>query len=121
MWELSIRHAGQTYKLKVDDQRDLLSQMREQLPLPLRRACKNGVCTICRCRLVAGSISYGARKAHGLWEQEVRDGYILPCIALPGSDLVIDQLTLEVKKPASDPDLSSGLGDGVPDAPTTSG
>ena len=97
-WQLTVKYQDQSYQLTVSGEQDLLSQMREQLPLPLRRACKNGVCTICRCRVVAGQTTYGQRQAHGLWEQETRDGYILPCIAMAQSDVVIDELSLDMIK-----------------------
>jgi ferredoxin len=98
MWVLTVREAESVYTVSVDAERDLLTQMREALPLALRRACRNGVCTVCRCRLVAGEISYGSRQALGLWEQEIRAGFILPCIARPGSDLTLDTLTLELPR-----------------------
>lgn len=97
-WQLTVHHEGQAYMVDVDPELDLLSQMREQLPFPLRRACKNGVCTICRCRVIEGQTSYGQRQAHGLWQAEEEAGYILPCIASAQSDLTIEDLMLESGK-----------------------
>lgn len=61
----------------------------------LRKPCRNGVCGLCRCRLVSGEITYQWRVPHGLWEKDIKEGYILPCIAYPLSDLVLDKPSLE--------------------------
>lgn len=55
-----------------------------------RQPCRNGVCNQCRCKLLAGEITYHHRKPVGLWQKQVAEGYILPCIAYPCMDLVLD-------------------------------
>lgn len=62
--------------------------------LCVRQACRNGVCGICRCRLVEGSIDYGLRRPHALWQKDQDDGIILPCIARASSDLVLEDISL---------------------------
>ncbi len=96
-WQLIVHHEGRAYRLEIEPERDLLSQMRDQLPFPIRRACKNGVCTICRCRLIEGQTTYGQRQANGLWQAEEQAGYILPCIASAQSDLQIDDLMVDTR------------------------
>ncbi len=55
----------------------------------LPSSCRNGTCRECLCRLVEGRVSY-AIEWPGLSAEEKRDGFILPCVARPECDLVID-------------------------------
>lgn len=71
----------------------LLDAMRNA-GLPVRKACRNGVCGLCRCRLVSGEITYHWKEPHGLWQKDIEQGYILPCIAYPLEDLVVDEIPL---------------------------
>ncbi|MEA3299419.1 MAG: 2Fe-2S iron-sulfur cluster binding domain-containing protein [Pseudomonadota bacterium] len=71
----------------------LLEAMRNA-GLPVRKACRNGVCGLCRCRLLSGEITYHWKEPHGLWQKDIEQGYILPCIAYPLGDLVVDGIPL---------------------------
>jgi ferredoxin len=55
----------------------------------LPSSCRNGTCRACMCRLRSGQVRYEIEWP-GLSIDEKRDGYILPCVALPESDLVIE-------------------------------
>jgi ferredoxin len=55
----------------------------------LPSSCRNGTCRACMCRLRSGQVRYGIEWP-GLSLDEKRDGYILPCVAFPESDLVIE-------------------------------
>ena len=55
----------------------------------LPSSCRNGTCRTCMCRLVSGEVSYRIEWP-GLSADEKKEGYILPCVAYPESDLVID-------------------------------
>ena len=54
----------------------------------LPSSCRNGTCRTCICRLDSGAVSYLVDWA-GLSSDEKRDGWILPCVALPMSDLCL--------------------------------
>ena len=56
----------------------------------LPSSCRNGTCRTCMCRLLSGQIRYQIEWP-GLSSDEKKDGYILPCIAYPQSDLVIEE------------------------------
>lgn len=51
--------------------------------LPAPFACKAGVCATCRARVVAGDVHM--KTNYGLNPQEVADGYVLTCQAVPVS------------------------------------
>jgi len=57
----------------------------------LASSCRNGTCRTCICRLQAGSVRYEIAWP-GLSLDEKREGFILPCVAIPTSDLVLDSV-----------------------------
>ncbi|AIY43858.1 Ferredoxin [Collimonas arenae] len=61
-----------------------------QSDINLPSSCRNGTCRTCMCRLLHGEIRYQIEWP-GLSSDEKKDGYILPCIAYPQSDLVIEE------------------------------
>lgn len=65
----------------------LKAALAAQLSLP--SSCRNGTCRTCLCRLQSGVVSYQIEWP-GLSREEKKDGYILPCVAVAQSDLVID-------------------------------
>ena len=58
--------------------------------LRLPGSCRNGTCRTCMCRMISGTIRYEIEWP-GLSADEKKDGYILPCVAYPESDLVIEE------------------------------
>ncbi len=59
----------------------------------LLSSCRNGTCRACRCRLLEGEISY-LIEWPGLSTEEKAAGWILPCVAQPRSDLVLQRESL---------------------------
>jgi ferredoxin len=57
--------------------------------LRLPRSCRNGTCRTCLCRLVSGAVSYTIEWP-GVSREEKAEGFILPCVAVAESDLVIE-------------------------------
>ncbi|MGD9660466.1 MAG: 2Fe-2S iron-sulfur cluster-binding protein [Porticoccaceae bacterium] len=82
------------YQVQANGQHRLLDDLASS-GLPLRKPCRNGVCGLCRCKLVAGEITYQWRLPHGLWQKDIEQGYILPCIAYALSDLTLAAVSLE--------------------------
>lgn len=59
---------------------------RVQLP----SSCRNGTCRTCLCRLVRGEVAYTVEWP-GLSAEEKAEGLVLPCVARPLTDVVIEQ------------------------------
>ena len=51
-------------------------------------SCRNGTCRACVCRLLEGEIAYRIEWP-GLLPEEKAEGFILPCVACPNSDVVL--------------------------------
>jgi len=56
--------------------------------LQMASSCRNGTCRTCMCQLVKGEVAYRIEWP-GLSRDEKRAGFILPYVAYPLSDLVI--------------------------------
>lgn len=65
-------------------------QAAERAGIDLPSSCRNGTCRTCICRMQQGSVRYLVEWP-GLSFDEKREGYILPCVAVPQEDLVLDQ------------------------------
>ena len=55
----------------------------------LPSSCRNGTCRACICRLLSGRVRY-AVEWPGLSADEKTGGFILPCVAMPESALVLE-------------------------------
>lgn len=55
----------------------------------LPASCRNGTCRACMCRLQSGRVAYRIEWP-GLSAEEKIEAYILPCVAYPQADLVIE-------------------------------
>jgi ferredoxin len=78
----------------VSDGDTTLLELIQSTGLATRNPCRNGVCGLCKCRLVTGQITYHWKVPHGLWEKDIANGYILPCIAYPVDNSTLDSLSL---------------------------
>jgi CDP-4-dehydro-6-deoxyglucose reductase len=65
----------------------------EEAGLPWPNDCRAGHCGTCRARCVAGMVDHGVYLPMALPDESLADGYFLPCVATPGSD-VIDVISL---------------------------
>lgn len=67
-----------------------LLQSAEDAGLALPSSCRNGTCRSCVSRLLAGEVTYRIAWP-GLSAEEKADGWILPCVAHPLTDVVLAQ------------------------------
>jgi ferredoxin len=80
-----IEPAGETFVAQAD--RPLLLAA-EQAGVNLPSSCRNGTCRTCMCMLSEGQVGYRIQWP-GLLPEEKAQGWFLPCIAFPLSDLVL--------------------------------
>jgi len=77
--------------LQFDVEGDLtLLEAAELSRIELPSSCRNGTCRTCVCRLVNGEVTY-AIEWPGLSAEEKAEGYVLPCVARPTTDVVLEQ------------------------------
>ncbi|MEZ2307405.1 ferredoxin [Paraburkholderia sp. GV068] len=57
--------------------------------LRLPRSCRNGTCRTCICKMTAGRVRYTIEWP-GLSREEKQEGYMLPCVAIAETDVVIE-------------------------------
>lgn len=65
-----------------------LLQSALQAGMTLASACRNGTCRSCICQLTSGEVVYRIEWP-GLSAEEKVEGFILPCVAYPASDVVM--------------------------------
>lgn len=68
------------------DQTLLLAGLAAGIRLP--HSCRNGTCRACMAQMQAGDLHYRIEWP-GLSLEEKQDGWILPCVALPRSDITL--------------------------------
>lgn len=76
----------QVYQAEANDS---LLESALRAGIPMTSSCRNGTCRACLCRLVRGEVEYRIEWP-GLSREEREQGWILPCVALPRSDLDIE-------------------------------
>lgn len=76
---------GQAVNVPADTS---LLQSAESAGLQPESSCRNGTCRSCICQLLSGQVTYRIAWP-GLSPDEKREGYILPCVAYPASDVVV--------------------------------
>lgn len=83
---------GRRRKLTFEAGKGSILEAARDAGLPAPFACKAGVCATCRAKVVSGHVSM--KQNFGLSAEEVAQGFVLACQALPLSDDV--ELTFDV-------------------------
>lgn len=86
MFQIRVEPKGLSFE--TDGEASLLvSAARAGVVLP--SSCRNGTCRTCICRVQRGT-AHHLIEWPGLSLEEKREGYILPCVAVADSDLVLE-------------------------------
>ncbi len=80
---ISFARAGLT--VSWDPRFQSLLDFAEACDVPVRWACRTGVCHTCECGVISGSVTYGPEPL-----EPPEDGNLLLCCSRPRDDLVID-------------------------------
>lgn len=84
-WRVTVGAGGPTFEAR-EDQPLLLAAEAAGRPFP--SSCRNGTCRTCMQRMLSGEVRYRIEWP-GLLEEEKREGWVLPCVAHPASDIVL--------------------------------
>lgn len=85
-WRVTIGAGGPSFDASPD--RTLLRSA-EAAGWPLPSSCRNGTCRTCMQRMLTGAVRYEIEWP-GLLEEEKREGWVLPCVAHPAADIVLE-------------------------------
>ena len=77
---------GRSKRIHFDAEKGNILESVQASGLPAPYACKSGVCTTCRAKILSGSVAM--KQNYGLSEAETAAGYVLTCQAVPTSDEV---------------------------------
>ncbi len=84
--ELMVTLDGRRSKILFDAAKGNILDSVRSAGLPAPYACKGGVCTTCRAKVLSGSVTM--KKNYGLTDTEVAQGYVLTCQAVPTAERV---------------------------------
>ncbi len=85
--DITILEGGKSMNFKIEQGSDniLDAALKNAADLPF--ACKGGVCCTCRAKLIEGNVEVLVN--YGLEEEEIEQGYILTCQAIPTSEKIV--------------------------------
>jgi ring-1,2-phenylacetyl-CoA epoxidase subunit PaaE len=87
--QMQVTLDGRRRQITFDPERKNILESARAAGMPAPFACKAGVCATCRAKVVSGEVQMKAN--YGLSAEELADGYILTCQAVPlTADVVID-------------------------------
>jgi ring-1,2-phenylacetyl-CoA epoxidase subunit PaaE len=85
--QLMLTLDGRTRRLTFDSSYGSILDNARAAGLPAPYACKAGVCATCRAKVVSGEVAMAAN--YGLSAEEVANGYVLTCQAVPKTNQVV--------------------------------
>jgi len=81
--DLTVTLDGRRSRIRFDADKGNILESVQAAGLPAPYACKSGVCTTCRAKILSGTVEM--KKNYGLSEAEIAQGYVLTCQAVPTS------------------------------------
>lgn len=84
---LTVTLDGRRSKIRFDAEKGNILESVQAAGLHAPYACKGGVCTTCRAKILSGTVAM--KKNYGLTAEEIAQGYVLTCQAIPTSDEVV--------------------------------
>jgi ring-1,2-phenylacetyl-CoA epoxidase subunit PaaE len=85
--KVQVTLEGRRRQIAFDADKGSILENARAAGMPAPFACKAGVCATCRAKLVSGEVAMKAN--YGLSAEEVAQGYVLTCQAVPLSDDVV--------------------------------
>ena len=85
-FEITIKPSDHRFDCAVDET-ILAGALRASLLLPY--GCRDGACGSCKSKIVEGEVDYGHSQSATLTDIEKKQGYVLPCVARPLTDITL--------------------------------
>lgn len=85
---VTVRNRGDLV-VEVDSDRFLLEGL-EAAGLKVPFGCRFGACLTCTASMIDGEVDHSHGRSFALRPHQENDGFILPCVAQPRSDCVVD-------------------------------
>lgn len=85
--QLTVTLDGRRSKIAFNAEKGNILESVQASGLPAPYACKGGVCSTCRAKVLSGTVTM--KKNYGLSDEEVAQGYVLTCQSVPTSDNVV--------------------------------
>jgi ferredoxin len=85
-FKITFQKSGKTFDWESSF--DNLLDFAEAKGIPIESGCRMGVCGSCKVKLLSGSVTMETED--GLEDGDRANQMILPCVALPESDLVVE-------------------------------
>jgi ring-1,2-phenylacetyl-CoA epoxidase subunit PaaE len=85
--QITVTLDGRRSKIRFDAEKGNILESVQAAGLPAPYACKGGVCSTCRAKVISGTVEM--KKNYGLTDEEVAQGYVLTCQSVPTSDDVV--------------------------------
>ena len=86
---VTIQYEGSEYRIEVPAGKTILETALDQ-DIDLPYSCQAGLCTACRGKCLSGNVHLDERE--GLSDSEMKQGYVLTCVAHPMTDDVVIEI-----------------------------
>ena len=85
-FQIEFKKTGKTFPW--DGSSANILDFAEAKGIPMESGCRAGICGACKVKLISGKVNMEVED--GLDDQDREANMILPCVAAPESDVVID-------------------------------
>lgn len=85
--DVEFKNSGKT--VKWSDSYDNILDMARANGIEIETECEAGICGTCKVKLLSGKVEMDVHD--GLDDEDIRQNMILPCVAVPLSDLVLEK------------------------------
>lgn len=84
--QVEFKASGKT--VKWNDSYESILELAEANGVEIETQCEAGVCGTCKTKMISGKVDMEVQD--GLEEEDVAQNMILPCVAVPLTDLVLE-------------------------------
>src|SRR5690242_7504764 len=85
--KVTVQPSGRAFNVDAGEA-ILQAAIRQGIGMPY--GCKDGACGSCKCRKLEGTVVHGVHQTKALSPEEEAAGYILTCVGVPQTDLVLE-------------------------------